>query len=110
MDAAGVKAAAGLALVACTLVVGCSGGPRQAKAKSPAHRVLGAGQPAGRWASDVELAWLRKLGVWDSRLLAGLRRAAQIESQPKLVRKLLQHDSGTILAHSDALSVASTCS
>jgi hypothetical protein len=110
MDAAGVKAAAGVAVVACTLVVGCSGGPREAKAKPTSQAVLGGGQPAGRWASDAELAWLRKLGVWDSRLLAGLRHAARIESRPKLVRKLVQHDSATMLAHSDALSVASTCS
>ena len=97
--------------LACVLVcIGCSSSERRANAKPDAAGVLGAGQRAGAWASDAELAWLRKLGVWDARLLAGLRRAAEIESSPGLVRKLLRHDSATILAHNDALAVASTCS
>jgi hypothetical protein len=114
MSTSGVAVRAGATLVvtaACVLAsLGCPAETRQAKAKPTGGAVLGAGQRAGGWASDAELAWLRKLGLWDSRLLAGLRRAARIESHPKLVRKLLQHDSATILAHSDALSVASTCS
>jgi hypothetical protein len=52
----------------------------------------------------------RKLGAWDSRLLAGLQRAGRIESSPKLVRKLLQHDGSATIAHGRALTVAGTCS
>jgi hypothetical protein len=39
-----------------------------------------------------------------------LRRVAQIESSRPLVRNLLAHDSGTILAHNRALAVAGSCS
>jgi hypothetical protein len=110
MDAAGVKAVAGLACAACLVVTGCAGEPRQAKATPRTSSVLAAGPDGGSWASDAELAWLRRLGAWDMRLVAGLRRAAAIESSPKLVRKLLQHDSTTVLAHNNALGVAGTCS
>jgi hypothetical protein len=111
MRVPGVKVVAGVACAACALLAaGCSGGADRAKAEPDAGRVLGAGQPAGAWASEAELAWLRRLGAWNSRLLAGLRRAAAIESSPALVRKLVQHDSATILAHNDALGVADTCS
>jgi hypothetical protein len=114
MDVPGVKTVAGVACVACVacvlLATGCSGTAPDADGRSNAGGVLGAGQPGGAWASGAELAWLRKLGVWDARLLAGLRRAAEIESSPSLVRKLLQRDSATVLAHNDALTVASTCS
>jgi hypothetical protein len=113
MSNAGVAMRLGAGLVAalgCLLLVGCAAATHQAKAKQDTGGVLGAGQRGGAWASDAELAWLTKLGVWDTRLLAGLRRAGEIESSPRLVRKLLRHDSATILAHNDALAVANTCS
>ena len=81
------------------LVAGCSGSAHHTGVKASSGGVLGAGQRSGSWASDAELAWITKLGAWDARLLAGLRRAGEIESSPRLVRKLLQHDSATILAH-----------
>src|SRR5436190_422194 len=90
----------------CVLLVGCSGGRHAA---SETHGVLGAGQPSGAWASDAELAWLRRLASWDGRLLAGLQRAAGIESSPALVKKLLRHDGPTFLAHDQALAVADSC-
>jgi hypothetical protein len=114
MGASGVvvRFVAGLASgIACVvLFVGCSGAARRAAADPKPAAVLGAGQEAGRWASDAELAWLRKLGAWNARLLAGLRRAGKIESSPKLVRQLLEHDGPTTIAHSRALAVADTCS
>jgi hypothetical protein len=42
-----------------------------------AHAVLGAGGGSGGWASAPELAWLRKLGAWDARLLSGLQRPSR---------------------------------
>ena len=114
MNAGGVvvRFVAGLvAGAACAvLVVGCSGVARKGAPKTATSGVLGAGQASRSWASEAELAWLRKLGAWDSRLLAGLQRAGRIESSPKLVRKLLQHDGETTVAHSRALEVANTCS
>src|SRR5438045_1713764 len=96
-------------LAVCVLLVGCSGGGRRAEA-GRSHGVLGAGQESGAWASDAELAWLRQLAAWDSRLLAGLRHAGRIESSPALIRKLLAHDGPTTLAHDQALAVADSCS
>jgi hypothetical protein len=111
MDAAGVRLALGIACAASALVgAGCSGGTPHADAKPKAGGVLGAGVASGGWASDAELEWLRKLGAWDARLIGGLRRAARIESTPRLVRRLLAHDSATVLAHNRALAVAGTCS
>ena len=42
-----------------------------------AHAVLGAGAERGAWASAPELAWLRKLGAWDARLLRGLQQPSR---------------------------------
>ena len=114
MSAAGVlvRTAMWLVLATACLLLGssCAGGTRGAGGESAAGGVLGAGVRSGAWASDAELAWLRKLGAWDARLVAGLQRVAQIESSPRLVRKLLAHDSATVLAHNRALAVAGTCS
>jgi len=107
-----VRFLAGLAsgVLCVVLVVGCAGAAHRATAKAKSSAVLGAGQERGSWASGAELAWLRRLGAWDSRLLAGLRKAGRIESSPDLVRKLLQHDGQTTMTHSQALEVADTCS
>jgi hypothetical protein len=114
MSAVGVLVRTAMWLVlapACLLLgSGCAGGTRGAGGESAAGGVLGAGVRSGAWASDAELAWLRRLGAWDARLVAGLRRVAQIESSPRLVRKLLAHDGATVLAHNRALAVAGTCS
>jgi hypothetical protein len=107
-----VRFLAGLAsgVLCVVLFVGCGEAAHKPTAKAKGSAVLGAGQERGSWASDAELAWLKRLGSWDSRLLAGLRKAGRIESSPDLVRKLLQHDGQTTTAHSQALGVADTCS
>jgi hypothetical protein len=96
-------------IVAAALFVGCSG---LAGRTVPRHSsgVLGAGARSGSWASAAELAWLRRLGAWDSRLLAGLGEAARIEGSPALVGKLLRGDGETTRAHDAALAVAGGCS
>src|SRR5215216_3424965 len=96
-----VRFLAGLvAGIACgILVVGCSGAVQKAAPQARTSKVLGAGEDSGAWASDAELVWLKRLGTWNSRLLAGLRKAGQIEASPKLVRKLLDHDGQTTIAH-----------
>jgi hypothetical protein len=109
----GVRFLAGLAsgLSCIVLVVACSGiAQRTAKPEASAAAVLGAGQTGGSWATEAELTWLRKLGAWDTRLLAGLRKAGEIEASPELVQELLRHDGPTSIAHSRALAVAETCS
>lgn len=96
-------------VAAIALLVGCSG--LAEKAVPPrSSGVLGAGERSGSWASASELAWLRRLGAWDSRLLTGLGEAARIEGTPGLVGKLLRHDSETTTAHARALAVAGGCS
>jgi hypothetical protein len=86
--------------------VGCSGTADRV-ASRPASGVLGAGQGSGDWASGAELAWLRRLGAWDNRLLAGLRNGARIESTA--AHELLDRDPQTVAAHERALAVAETC-
>jgi hypothetical protein len=94
-------------LACATLLVGCSGAVGRA---SPAKGggVLGAGQRSGEWASATELAWLRRLGTWNDRLLAGLREGGRIEAAE--AGELLEHDPQTVAAHERALAVADTCS
>jgi hypothetical protein len=102
--------AAMLAGCACIVVLaGCSGEDHRV-APTKTSGVLGVGHESGAWASGAEIAWLRRVGAWDSRLLAGLREAARIESTPRLVRKLVQHDGATVRAHEEALAVADSCS
>ena len=111
MSAGGVasRLVAGVAAgVACIAVAAASFGGSHDGVSDNARGVLGAGQASGAWASDVELAWLRRLGAWDSRLLAGLREGGRIESTQ--AHKLLQHDPQTVAAHERALAVADTCS
>jgi hypothetical protein len=48
--------------------------------------VLGAGQRGGAWASPAELAWLGKLGSWNTRLLRGLQTGVEARSLPASVQ------------------------
>lgn len=91
-----------LALVA--VVVGWVASGRTAQGQ-----VLGAGVSGGSWATPAELAWLQRLGAWDTRLLRGLQSAAQVESTPSLAGKLLARDGKTMVAHARALEPASSC-
>jgi hypothetical protein len=104
---ASCRSACLVAGVAClALLAGCGGG-EQHPAAGKRGGVLGAGQRSGAWASDVELGWLRRLGAWDSRLLAGLSEGARIEASQS--DRLLRHDPDTVSAHEAALAVADTC-
>jgi hypothetical protein len=91
-------------LAALSLAVGC------AAAGPPAEgHVLGAGADGGSWATSAELAWLAKLGAWDTRLLRGLQSAAQVERTPQLAQRLLDRDGPTMVLHSRALEPARSC-
>lgn len=50
--------------------------------------MLGAGAESGSWATAAELAWLEKLGAWDTRLLRGLQSAARVDATPRLAQRL----------------------
>ena len=67
--------AVGVAAVA--VVVGCAASSR---AHPRVGGVLGAGQERGRWATAAELAWLRKLGRWETSLMLSLNRVGQAAS------------------------------
>jgi hypothetical protein len=71
--------------------------------------VLGAGMTSGSWATPAELAWLEKLGSWDTRLLRGLQSAARVETTPRLAQKLMKRDGRTVVLHSRALEPAGSC-
>jgi hypothetical protein len=71
--------------------------------------VLGAGVTGGSWATPAELAWLEKLGSWDTRLLRGLQSAARVETTPRLAQKLMRRDGRTVVLHSRALERAGSC-
>jgi hypothetical protein len=71
--------------------------------------VLGAGVTSGSWATPAELAWLAKLGSWDTRLLRGLQSAARVETTPRLAQKLMKRDGKTVVLHSRALEPAGSC-
>jgi hypothetical protein len=45
--------------------------------------VLGAGVESGSWATTAELAWLERLGAWDTRLLRGLQSVGRVEGTPR---------------------------
>jgi hypothetical protein len=66
----------GLAASLCAVVfaVGCAVDERGA--------ALGAGQERGSWANKAELAWLKRLGAWDSQLIGSLRMATQSGEAP----------------------------
>lgn len=53
-------------LAAVMLVVACAVEQRHGA-------VPGAGQERGSWATEADLAWLKRLGAWDTRLMRGLR-------------------------------------
>jgi hypothetical protein len=91
-------------LAAVALTVGCA-----VHQRSTEGRVLGAGVEDGSWASPAEIAWLGKLGAWDSRLLRGLQTAARVESTPGLADKLMHRDGRTMVMHARALEPAGSC-
>ena len=64
---------------------------------------------SGSWASPSEIAWLGKLGAWDTRLLRGLQTAARVESTPGLADKLMHRDGRTMVMHARALEPAGSC-
>src|SRR4029077_21072752 len=83
------------------LAVGCA-----VHQQGAAGRVLGAGVEDGSWASPAEVAWLGKLGAWDTRWLRGLQTAVRVESTPGLAYKLMQRDGRTMVMHARALEPA----
>jgi hypothetical protein len=91
-------------LAAVLLAVGCA-----VHQQGAAGDVLGAGVEDGSWASPAEVAWLGKLGAWDTRLLRGLQTAARVESTPGLADKLMQRDGRTVVMHARALEPAGSC-
>jgi hypothetical protein len=91
-------------LAVVVLTVGCAVHQRSAEG-----RVLGAGVESGFWASSSEIAWLGKLGAWDTRLLRGLQTAARVESTPGLADKLMHRDGRTMVMHARALEPAGSC-
>jgi hypothetical protein len=91
-------------LAAASLAVGCAVSGRDVEG-----HVLGAGAEVGSWATPAELAWLEKLGAWDTRLLRGLQSAARVETTPRLAQKLMKGDGQTVVLHSRALAPAGSC-
>jgi hypothetical protein len=63
----------GASLAAILLAVGCA-------ADRPRGAVLGAGQESGSWATAAELAWLKKMGAWNTQLARGLQRSRLVDS------------------------------
>ncbi len=91
-------------LAAVSLAVVFTGSSQHAEG-----HVLGAGVTSGSWATPAELAWLEKLGSWDTRLLRGLQSAARVETTPRLAQKLMKRDGKTVALHSRALEPAGSC-
>jgi hypothetical protein len=56
-------------LVAAAFVAGCGAAHQRGD-------VLAAGQEQGAWASPAELAWLKRVGAWELRLMRSLERTA----------------------------------
>lgn len=93
-----------VSVAAVALAVGWGASSRAAES-----HVLGAGIRSGSWATPAELAWLEKLGAWNTRLLRGLRSAALVETTPQLAQKLLNRDGQTMVLHQRALRPAGSC-
>jgi len=91
-------------LVVISLAVVFTGSGQRAEG-----HVLAAGITSGSWATPAELAWLEKLGSWDTRLLRGLKSAARVETTPHLAQKLMKRDGKTVVLHSRALEPAGSC-
>lgn len=91
-------------LAAVLLAVVLTGSSQHAEGQ-----VLGAGVTSGSWATPAELAWLEKLGSWDTRLLRGLQSAARVETTPRLAQKLMRRDGRMVVLHSRALEPAGSC-
>src|SRR5437764_1999122 len=66
-----------IGIAAVVVAMGCAAAARD---HARASGVLAAGQERGSWASPAELAWLRRLGVWESALMRSLDRAAHASS------------------------------
>jgi hypothetical protein len=92
-------------LAVISLAVGCA----VSSGRHAEGHVLGAVAESGSWASPAELAWLKRLGAWDNRLLRGLQSAARVESTPRLAQKLIARDGKTLVMHSRALEPAGSC-
>jgi hypothetical protein len=97
-----------LGLVVSVAVVALAVGWAASSRPTESH-VLSAGIRGGSWATPTELAWLAKLGAWDTRLLRGLQSAARVETTPQLAQKLLNRDGQTMVLHQRALGPASSC-
>src|SRR6058998_2997614 len=62
---------------AVAVVMGCASVMRK---QAHAGGVLAAGQERGSWADARELAWLGRLGAWETTLMRSLDRAAHASS------------------------------
>jgi hypothetical protein len=69
-----------IGIAAVVVVMGCVSAARK---PVRAGGVLAAGQERGSWASPAELGWLRRLGVWETRLMRSLDRAAHSASNAR---------------------------
>jgi len=81
--------------VVVVVAMGCATAARD---HGRAGGVLAAGQERGAWASAAELAWLRRLGVWETTLMRSLDRAAHASSEAKAM-----HVAGPIRRCADDL-------
>ncbi len=78
MTSGGIALRFALGMVAGLVAVAVAFGFASAGHSAPERGgVLGAGQRTDGWATPIEIAWLSKLGAWDSRLLGGLQTSAR---------------------------------
>ena len=72
-----------IGIAAVAFVMGCATAVRK-----PAHAggVLAAGQERGTWASAAELAWLVRLGAWETTLMRSLERASHARNEAEAQR------------------------
>src|SRR5438874_13615268 len=100
-------------LCATALLLGIASAPVGCGGPSPGVRptagVLGAGVEGGSWATPAELAWLRRLGAWNRRLVGGLQAAGELETDPRTARLLLARDEATLARTQRALAPATAC-
>jgi hypothetical protein len=69
--------------------------------------VLGAGQAGGVWASTQEVAWLRRLGIWETHVLPRFSNVADAGSLAKLAGGKLSHGASARLLQRDLTAVVS---
>jgi len=65
-----------IGIAAVAFVMGCATAVRK---HAHAGGVLAAGQERGTWASAAELAWLVRLGAWETTLMRSLERASHAQ-------------------------------